>query len=342
MSPRWEDVNARARGLGTHLLERGDLDALARVADLPSLAEALGRAGIVPLGDQGTEGAAALERGIRHWAGALLAILGRWVGERSAALPLVFDLEDRRSLRALFRGAVAGAPTERRLAALIPTPALPERALETLAALPTVEGIAALLSAWRHPFARGLAEVTRGGPPDLLAIERVLGRISLGAAVRAAARSGCRRLEVFVAEGIDLENAEQALVLARSGETDAPAEWFLPGGSLLTLEAFTEALATKAPDAAARRLATVFAGTPFARAILEGIGDPARLETDLLARRIALLAERVRVAPLEPLTTLWVAFRIRAQVIDLQRIVWTVTLGAPRAPLLTRWTSVAA
>ena len=342
MSPRWEDVNARARGLGTHLLGRGDLDTLARQADLPALADALGRAGIVPLGDQGTEGAAALERGIRHWAGHLLGTLGRWVGERSAGLPLVFDLEDRRSLRALFRGAVAGAPAERRLAALVPTPALPERALETLAALPTVEGMAALLSAWRHPFANGLSEVTQGGPPDLLAIERVLGRVALGAAVRAAARSGCRRLRVFAAEGIDLENVTQALVLARAEETATPAEWFLPGGTLLTLDEFTQALGMKVPAEAGRRLAKVFAGTPFAPAILEGAADPARLETEFLVLRIANLAERVRVAPLEPLTTLWVAFRIRAQVIDLQRIVWSVTLGAPSAPLLTRWTSVAA
>lgn len=342
MSPRWEDVNARARGLGTHLLARGDLDALARQPDLPALAEALGRAGIVPLDDQGTDRAAALERGIRHWAGHLLDTLARWVGERSAALPLVFDLEDRRSLRALFRGAVAGSPPARRLAALVPTPALPERALAALAGRPTVEEIAALLSAWRHPFAGGLADVTRGGPPDLLAIERALGRAALGAAVRAASRSGSRRLQVFVAEEVDLENAEQALVLARAGETDAPGEWFLPGGALLTLGAFSEALARKAPDATARRLATIFAGTPFAKAILERAGDPARLETDLLARRIAVLAERVRVAPLEPLTTLWVAFRIRAQVVDLQRVVWTVALGAPRTPLLERWASVAA
>lgn len=342
MSPRWEDVNARARGLGTHLLARGDLDALARQADLPALADALGRAGIVPLGDQGTEGAPALERGIRHWAGALLGILGRWVGERSAALPLVFDLEDRRSLRALFRGAVAGAPADRRLAALLPTPALPERALETLAALPTVESIAALVSAWRHPFAKGLAEVTKGGAPDLLAIERALGRVALASAVRSAVRSGSRQLRVLVAEGIDLENVTQALVLARAGETAPPAEWFLAGGTLLTLEDFTEALGMKVPAEAGRRLAKVFTGTPFAQAILEGAADPARLETDLLARRIALLAERVRVAPLEPLTTLWVAFRIRAQVIDLQRVVWTIALGAPRPPLLERWASVAA
>lgn len=342
MSPRWEDVNARARGLGTHLLKRRDLDALAREDDLRTLGEALARVGIVPLDGAGITGAEALERGIRHWAGKFLGVLARWVGTRSAALPMVFDLEDRRSLRACFRGAVAGTPAARRLAGLVPTPALPERALAALAALPTVDGIAALLSAWRHPFARDLAWVTAGGPPDLLAIERTLGRAALGSAVRAAARSGCRALGVLVAEAIDLENVAQALILVRAGERSAPAEWFLPGGSLLTLEEFTDAVGSKASDATELRLAKVFAGTPYARAISEGATDPARLETEFLRQRIALLTERVRVAPLEPITTLWVACRLRAQVIDLQRIVWTIALGAPRAPLLERWASVAA
>ena len=342
MSLRWEDVNARARGLGTHLLKREDLDSLARQSDLMALGDALGKIGIISLPVGGTAGAENLEHGIRHWAGELLGILARWVGTRSSALPLVFDLEDRRSLRALFRGAVAGAPPERRLVGLVPTPALPERALEALASLPTVEGIAALLAAWRHPFANALVEVTTGGPPDLLAIERALGLAALGSAVRAAARSGSRPLRSLVAEGIDLENVTLALVLAQAGETTTPEEWFLPGGALLTLDDFTQALALKAPRETARRLAAVFVGTPYAPAILEGAADPAQLETELLRRHLALLTERVRVAPLEPLTTLLVAFRIRAQVIDLQRIVWTVALGAPRPPLLARWASVAA
>ena len=342
MTPRWEDVNARARGLGTHLLNRGDLDALARQPDLAALGEALGRAGIIPSGGPEEDGAEPIERAIRRWAAALLRTLARWVGARSAALPLVFELEDRRSLRALFRGAVAGVPAARRLASLVPTPALPERALAALASLSTVQEIAALLSVWRHPIAGPLSEVATAGPADLLAIERALGGAMLGAATRAARRSGSRGLRELVADEIDLENVAQALVLAGGGEAARSADWFLPGGARLTLDAFTRAIGCERAREAGRLLALALAGTPYAQAIADGSADPGRLESSLLRLRIALLTRRVRIEPLEPLTTLLLAFRLRGQVIDLQRIVWTVALGAPRTALMERWTSVAA
>ena len=41
MSPRWDDVNARARGLSTHLLDHAQLAALSAVPDLSTLAARL-------------------------------------------------------------------------------------------------------------------------------------------------------------------------------------------------------------------------------------------------------------------------------------------------------------
>ncbi|HVX89619.1 MAG TPA: V-type ATPase subunit [Gemmatimonadales bacterium] len=269
MSPRWEDVNARARGLGTHLLDRGRLEALAAAPDLGALAEALGRAGIaIGAGDGATA-----EAGIRQWSAGILRTLQRWVGARSDALPLVFDDEDRRSIRALIRGAAAGVPAEARLLALLPTPALPAAALEALAALHTVEEVAALLAAWRHPFA-GAAAAAVGAEPDLLAFDRALADAARQRAERAARRSGSRALRRLVAE-----------LFATDPAADGPEE---------------------------------------------------------LRARIRRLGREVRLAPLDPLTTLWVVLRLRGQVIDLQRIAWAVTLGAPRALLRDRWISVAA
>ena len=42
---RWDDVNARARGLATHLLRPAQVPALAAAADLPDLLRRLERAG---------------------------------------------------------------------------------------------------------------------------------------------------------------------------------------------------------------------------------------------------------------------------------------------------------
>jgi hypothetical protein len=41
----------------------------------------------------------------------------------------------------------------------------------------------------------------------------------------------------------------------------------------------------------------------------------------------------MRLAPLGPGPVLWFALRLRAQVVDLQRIVWGAVLSAPRADL---------
>lgn len=273
MSPRWEDVNARARGLGTHLLDRRALEGLAAAPDLPALVEELSRAGIAIGAERGAADGAAAEAGIRAWSAGILRTLERWVGARSDALPLVFDDEDRRSLRALVRGAVARVPTGARLFGLLPTPALPATALETLAALATVEEIAALLAAWRHPFASAAAAAV-GTEPDLLAFDRALDGAARDRAERAARRSGSRALRRLVTE----------LVAA----------------------------------------------------------DPAVDEGAALRARLRRLTREVRLAPLDPLTTLWVVLRLRAQVIDLQRLVWAVILGAPRALLRDRWISVAA
>lgn len=342
MTPRWEDVNARARGLATHLLTRPDLDLLARQPDLPALADALGRLGVVVDRDGAAVVAEGIECGIRRWSAGTLQTLARWAGARSAALPCVFDEEDRRSLRALFRGVVAGVPSEQRLTALVPTPTLPEGALRALASASTLPAMCALLSVWGHPFAATLAGPAAAAPPDLPAVERALGRAAVASATRAAGRSGSGGLKALVAEGIDLENVTLALVLVGAGEPVPAADHFLPGGDRLTLGAFTRAIAARDPHAAARILALPFSGTGYRKVIEEECADPGRLEGALLRERIAWLTRRVRQSPLEPTTTLWVALRLRAQVIDLHRIVWTVALGAPRPPLAGRWTSVAA
>jgi len=250
--------------------------------------------------------------------------------------------EDRRSLRVILRGVAAHVAEGPRAAGLLPTPTLPERALEELASLPTVAAVGGLLAAWRHPFAMGLAEVARSAKPDLLTIELALGKAAAATAVAAARRSGSRALAHWVAESIDLENGLIALLLAGAGEDLVADAHFLPGGHRLIRERFLEAVATRASAAAGARLAPAFCGTPYADAFEREGRDPARLEGELATLRLQALTRQVRRAPLEPTTTLWYALRLHEQVIDLQRIIWTVVLGAPRQPLIDRFTTVAA
>lgn len=342
MKPVWDDVNARARGLGTHLLTAAQLESLAREADITCLATALRHHGLIPGVVVDTPRPEDLELALRRWAAGLLRTLARWTGARAAALPLVFDDEDRRSVRAILRGAAQRAPVDRRLAGLIPTPSLPERALEELAAAPGIAGAEALLAAWHHPYAEALAPVASAAQPDLFAIEMVLSRAYGQRASAAARRGNSRAVRSFVRETIDLDNGITAIVLASVGRDVVASDVFLGGGSRISLETFEQAITTRVPVAAGARIAAALGRSPYAPAFVRYAGDPAALDDDLLRRRLRDLTRRVRQAPLDALSAIWFGLRLRAQLVDLQHIIWTVALDAPRQWLIGTLATAAA
>lgn len=341
MSPVWDDLNARARGLGAHFLTRTQLETLAREPDMPALAAALRHYGVLTAAFTEVPRPEELELAIRRWAATALRILARWAGPRSAALPFVFDDEDRRSLRAIFRGAVQRAPAEGRLAGLIPTPTLPERALEALASAPTAAAASALLAAWHHPLAPAVAPASAAAQPDLFALESALSQALAVRAREAAARAHSRALRTAVREAIDLDNVRTAMLLTTIRRDVVARDQFLPGGARVSIAVFGEAVATGEPHAAGARLAVALSGTPYADLFVGQLADPDLFDDEVLRRRLRDLARRARRDPVGPLPLLWFALRLRAQLLDLQRIIWTVALGAPRQSL-TRMLATAA
>jgi vacuolar-type H+-ATPase subunit C/Vma6 len=331
--PRWEDLAARARGLGTHLLGPGQLATLAAAADLPALGDALRAVGfLVP------EGAAVtpheLELAVRRRAADRLHLLARWAGARSAALAVIYEDEDRRSLRAILRGAAQGAPPEERLRGLIPTPALPERALAELARQATPGPIAALLRAWGNPYGPALLPDATATHPDLLKLEAALTRTFAARALANARAAGSSPLVEFVRETIDLENAGTALALAAAGKDFPAAEAFLEGGARLSRAVFLDAAAAGDPGEAGRRLANAFRPGGVARAIERNARDPAGFEEAILRLRAGALEARLRRDPLGPGPLLAYALKLRREVLALCRVIWGVALGAPRAELV--------
>jgi vacuolar-type H+-ATPase subunit C/Vma6 len=327
----WYDVIVRARGLSTRLLGRPALQALAASGDVTALASALGRLGYLPAGAPPATAPAELEGAIRRVAGARLGTLARWCGPRGEVLAVVFEDEDRRSLRALLRGALAGAAPALRLAGLVPTPALPARALEELARLPGPEEVATLLSAFGNPYGVALLPEARSPRPDPFRLATALDRTFAARALRQSLR-GDRPLRRFARETIDLENAAAAIVLSEEKGDRAPAERFVPGGRALAAEPFAEAAGAGTAAEAAGRLARAFAGTPYQAALAAAGGAPGSLERALLAVRVR---ERVRAARRAPLSTepvLAYVLRLRAEAIDLGTILWTAALGGPRPP----------
>jgi len=328
----WDDLNARARGFSTRLLGRAILERLAHTGGVAEAADELRRAGYLLPAARASE--ADIELAARRLAAARLRTLGRWAGGRTVVLNVVFDDEDRRSIRALLRGAAARAPADQRLSGLLPTPALPERALEELARQRSIADVVSLLAAWHHPLADGLPAGEPRTEPDLLLLETTLDRTFASRALTGAARAGRRGLIYrYVQELIDTENAFAAIAWSEEKEGRATEHW-LPGGRRVSREVFERAVAAGSAKDAGVVLAAAFAGTllagAFAGAAQEG---PDTLELLVLRAVITGLRREARQAPLSPAPLLAYLLRLRAEVLDVRWLVWGRALGAPRTAL---------
>jgi vacuolar-type H+-ATPase subunit C/Vma6 len=328
----WGAANARARGLATHLLDRPALMHAAGAGSWDGTIRRLVERGYV-LPDAGAElSPEEFDRATGEVQLARLRLLGGWLGRQREALAILFEDEERRTLRALLRGAAEGASPAARLRGLSPTPGLPRRAIERLARAESPALLAEALVRMGHPAGRALAQAARhtseAAPPGLWRLETALSQTFALRATRAARRGG-REVRRFVALLIDLENAGSLLLARDWGSEIGPDEVFLPGGTVLDRKRFA-ALATR-PDQAGVSLGLeqTFAHTPLARIFgVEGTRDfDARASSALLE----WLRHESRRNPLGPGVVLWVLQRIRAEARDLRFLSAAVQLGMPPA-----------
>jgi len=332
MRAGWEDVVARVRGLTTRLLGRERLAQLARSRDLLSLAVALEELGGGSwASEQRAPSAEQLELMIRRMAAAHLRIVALWSADRVRLLdPLYLD-EDRRSVRALLRGAASGAPAEARLAGLVPTPALPERALEELAGQRSIAAVCSLLAVWGHPFGTALLAPSRTPKPDLFRLELLINNVYAERAMTAARamsrRDGARRdMMAFVGQVIDRENAWTAVQLAGKTAGARVDELFVGGGDHLSRETYLRAASA---DARARALAILdraFSGSPYARVFK---GSAESLEDAALTAELRSTTGAARRSPLGIAPVIAFFTRLRGEVRDLRYIIWRLAAQAP-------------
>jgi vacuolar-type H+-ATPase subunit C/Vma6 len=304
MRPRWEDITARASGLASRLLSPATLARLGQARDLQALARALAEAGAVPNEIAGAT-AASLDLAIRRAAARQLALARAWLGARMEVVAVAFDIEDRRSLRALIRGAAAGIGSEARLAGLIPTPALPERLLRELAERLRIPEQAAVLLAAGHPYGSPILAAAGTGQPDLFALELVLARTFAERALRGARRGGRFLLE-YVGDVIDADNSRR-----------------------MTRERFGEAARAPTPQDAAHVLAEALGDRTVGALLVRHAADPAALESALEENLTTRLRRESRLDPLGPAPLLLYCARLRRQTAALSDLVWRLDLGAP-------------
>lgn len=328
MSADWSDVNARVAGLSTRLLGPG---ALAELRGAPSLPEVVARLSATRYvaAAPAAPTVPALEAEIRRAVGDLLVLLDRWLGRRRNALRVVYEDEERRSIRSLLRGAVQGAPSGQRLAGLVPTTGVPEPALQRLAACASPLAVVEELEARGHPFADGLREAGVGATVDLYRLELALDRTFASRAREASRHPTLRR---YTERLIDLRNAWAALLADPPGPVSGAApDPFVEGGRLLDAGTFRRITGDTDPSERRRSLAECFAGTSLQPVLAPTGASPVALETAALE---ALIDEQARVKrrdPTGPAPIVVYALRLRADTVELRRVLWALALGRPSA-----------
>ena len=320
MTAHWDAANARVRGLGTHLVRPERVPELAAAADLSDLLRRLEHVGcrltLVP----GPLTAATIDRAIRRLAASKLRLLARWCADRAAALTVIFEVEDYRSLRILIRGAAAGRAPHARRAGTLPTTSQPRRAREELARQTSLQALHALLAAWGNPYSVVLKEVESPEHPDLLRVEVRLGRLFAQRALEAAHAE--HALSAYVRETVDLENVWTAVLLAGDGGDVAPSDCFITGGERITRAIFEHAAAAPDRPEACGRLARAFGSLRLAE-----------LDDIMLAARLTEYRAVARLDPLSSVPLLAFALALRSEARMLSRLVWGVALGIPASAL---------
>ncbi|GIW53580.1 MAG: hypothetical protein KatS3mg081_2935 [Gemmatimonadales bacterium] len=332
MKVLWDDVNARARGLGGQLLARKDLELLARAGDLRSVGSELRRLGYLLPQQVEAWDPGSMEMAVRRTAGSRLQTLARWCGPRTAVAAVIFEDQDRRNLRALLRGAMEGAGPEKRLRCVIPTPNLTEAWLRELARENSIDSLVRLLAIRVPVYAEVVAsELGREVlEPDLLRFELALSKRFAERAIEGARLAGKTGvLAEYVSGLIDLENVLTVLVAATGGVRIGAAEMFIPGGRRIGKGLFVWALGRPDVAEAASAMARALRGTPFAEPIVQHARDVGLLERVLLGARIRHLKALAIREPLGPAPLLLYHLRLQAQVADLQAVIWGAALGAP-------------
>lgn len=321
----WHDVVARVRGLSSRLLGRADLDRLAGSGSLASFASALSGTAYHNVSELAHRDAIDLDRQTRRIAAEHLSIIAQWCGPRVVDLSPLFEDEDRRNLRAVLRGVMGHIAPDTCVAGLLPTPALSRPALDELARQTSLSRLAATLVAWGNPYGAALGPHTNREHPSLFDLQLAVDQ-TFAERARPVGRRVGDAVGDFVHAIIDTSNALSALACADGIVEHDIDRLFIDGGRLITAD-LARLAAREKPVVARDRLARAVAGTPLAPLAAPASGD---VELAILAAQLQQLRHAIRLHPLSLDVVVEYFLALRAELHDLARIIWGITMQAPR------------
>jgi vacuolar-type H+-ATPase subunit C/Vma6 len=325
VSPRWESLAARARGLAAHLLADERLRDLDRARNLPELVDALHDTPYARFLGSRTQAPRDLELAVTRSVGDRMSTLGRWAGSGGGALAPIFLEQDAGNVRAIVRGVVGAVSHQRRLAGLLSTPTLDLRALETLAGAESVTALAAMLVAWAHPVGASLLVEAERAHAEPFRLEAALAR-GLAVVSLAAAGNGSEVMVRFVRESIDTDNILTALLLVGVRHEGEAGSFFVEGGRCLSRRDFVLAASARDRNRCADLLREATRGTLFAEPLAEPPASPSAVAGRILAAHVDDLAMRARRDPVSPLPVILFVLRLRMEMRRLRRVLWRLSL----------------
>jgi vacuolar-type H+-ATPase subunit C/Vma6 len=319
---------ARAKGLATRLVARQTLETLARAEHLGAFVRSLSDLGAAmePVGEQAD--VFAVERAIGRTASRHLWTLYRWQTRMPGVLDVFAAHQDRRSLRALLRGAAAGAPPAARLDGLLPTSSLPQLALTTLARQTSPFAVVQQLVLLAHPDGARLLPLVQRAQIDLLAVDVALLAGLADRALRVARRAD-EALREFVSMLIDMGNAESALLIAGEPLDIDASDLFVRGGRWLSEDVFLSVARMESYPHALTTLTAAIARSPLALLFPVLVRDLAHLDRTFVIATLSRLARAARIDPLSTAPLLRVLLLVEAQSRDLRMLAWGAALGTP-------------
>lgn len=263
-------VNARIKGMKSHLLDARDLDDLTNKPDLDALIgalettayrEELQKAGIEYSGIARIE--VALRRDLIR---TLRKVLNLFRGEREDIyIRLLLNRWDVQNIKTILRGKKIYAPPDEVIDCLLPAGELDEAALIELLQQPDVRAIIDLLATWRIEYARPLTRHLHEflEMRDLAVLEFALDRFYYENALSVLGKNGDYDEQIvreMITTEIDVANIRTALRIIRDMTHMEDAEKYLiAGGRDLSIEQLTSLVSSGSIEEAIRQIR----GTPY-------------------------------------------------------------------------------
>jgi vacuolar-type H+-ATPase subunit C/Vma6 len=199
-----------------------------------------------------------------------------------------------------------------------------------LAGQPTVVDVVRTLVLWGHPFGAPLVPAVTGAHPSLFDVELALERAFASRALSRAHRGG-RHLMEYTQQVVDVMNAWSALLHFVERDPAIVDIAFIEGGRWLNRDDFQKILSSDSRAELQRALARTFRPSPIASAFIGETETVTSLEAEVLRAQIEWQNRVALTDPGSSAPLIGFALELRAELLNLRRIIWGVALSAPAA-----------